>query len=175
MTEPASPYAPPSPYPVTAQQSRRRPMALRHLASALLALAAAPVGILVLDYGAGEYLRERLVRLDSSGGGAELAIMFAGALVLMLVAALSRLSGLGPILAGIVWGAFPMLWFLIDQESLFEFSQDLPSTHFWFADPPLLFVPIAALLVGAGVGGRWRGRLVPASEAEEQTSWQYRP
>lgn len=141
-------------------------MVLRHLVSAGFALLLTPVGIMVFDYGAGEYLRERIVTFQEEGSIGKILLMFLGAAILMAVALSARLSGLGPVLAGLVWGLAPMAWFMADFVSFSEFSRDLPSTHFWFSSPPLLFPLVAALLVGGGLAGRWRGRVVPAP------SWQ---
>lgn len=180
MTESGSPYAPPPPpasgFGPTTHGAERRSMGLRHLASVVLALGAAPVGILVFDYGAGEYLRERVVNFDQASAGVEIALMFLGALILMLVAVCGRLSGLGPVLAGLVWGLLPLLWFMVDFVSFSEFSRELPSTHFWFSDPPVLFALVAALLIGSGMAGRWRGQVVATSahraEPDAASGWQ---
>lgn len=170
MTESGAPYAPPPPPPNASapfappfappSRPRRRSMALRHLGSVALALALTPVGILVFDYGAGRYNLEHSRTFDNSGTAGELALMFLGAAVLVAAAASARLSGLGPVLAGLVWGVLPFVWFLADLRSFFDFSQDLPSTHFWFSSPPYLFPLVAAMLLAAGLVGRWRGRVV---------------
>ncbi len=155
--------APGTPYP-----QQRRSMVLRHLASAGFALVATPVGIAVFDYGAGQYLRDRVVRLDDSTGPGHLLLMVLGALILLAVAASGRVSGVGPVLAAFVWGAVPLLWFMVDFASFFDVSRDLSSTHFWFANPPFLFGLVAAMLAGAGIAGRWRGSPVADS------GWQHR-
>jgi hypothetical protein len=153
MTESAAPYLPPPGLP------RRSSMVLRHLASIVLALGLTPVGVLVFDYGAGKYYEERIRNFSNAGTTDELLLMLVGAVVLAAVAACSRLSGLGPVLAGLVWGVVPFVWFLADIESFFDFSQDLPSTYLWFRSPSYVFPLVAAMLVGAGLAGRWRGRL----------------
>jgi hypothetical protein len=134
-------------------------MALRHLASVVLALGLTPVGVLVLDYGAGKYYLERARNFDNSGAVGELLLVLLGALILLAVAATARLSGLGPVLAGLVWGLVPFLWFLADIESFFDLTRDLPSTYFWFGSPSYLFPLVAVACVGAGLAGRWRGGL----------------
>lgn len=161
MTESGA-YAPPPSAPHTphshVSQFGRRSMAPWHLVSVAIALVVTPVGILLFDYGAGQYLRTRAVYLEgNSGTFSELAPMALGGLLLAGVAATARLSGLGPIVAGFVWGLLPLLWFVIDVRSFFDVMQDLPLNHFWFASPPFLFGLVAALLVGSGAGGRWRG------------------
>lgn len=153
MTESAAPYFPP-PGP-----SRRSSMVLRHLASVVLALGLTPVGVLVFDYGAGNYYLERARSFDNSGTTGELLLMLVGAVILVAVAVTARISGLGPVLAGLVWGVAPFVWFLTDVRSFFDFTRDLPSAYFWFASPSYLFPLVAVLCFGSGLAGRWRGSL----------------
>lgn len=134
----------------------------RHLIGVAFAFVATPVGLMVFDYGATRYLQTRaLYGSEGRGGFTELTLMVAGALVLMAVVASARVSGLGPILAGFLWALVPLIWFMIDLGSFYSFSQDLPSTHFWFSNPPFLFGLVAPLFVGAGLAGRWRGQVKP--------------
>lgn len=161
MTDQGSAYPPP-PYqsaPADPGASARHPMVVRHLLGAAFALVATPVGLFVLDYGAGEYLRDRAVRLEDATVSGYSLLMLLGAGILGLVAASARVSGLGPVLAGLLWAAVPLLWFMVDVSSFYSAMRDLPGTHYWFSDPPMLFAPTAALLVGAGLAGRWRGAL----------------
>lgn len=148
---------PPAGLPAPARVGRRS-MAVRHIASVVIALGATPVGIVLFDYGAGKYLRERAINFsDGTEGLGWLVLMLVGGLVLMAVAFAARLSGLGPIVAGLLWGLVPLLWFVLDFSSFYDFSRDLPSTHFWFSNPPYLFGLVAPLLIGSGLAGRWRG------------------
>ncbi|MCR1785121.1 hypothetical protein KVF89_21460 [Nocardioides carbamazepini] len=165
MTASGAPFAPPpppgqGPPSPFAQPARplRESMVLRHVVGVVVALGLTPVGILVFDYGAGRYARERMVTLEDSGATGELVLMFVGALILAAVAASARVSGLGPVVAGLLWGGVPFVWFLADLPSFFDFAQDLPSNHYWFAVPTYLFPLVAALLVGSGLAGRWRAR-----------------
>ncbi|MCG8150809.1 hypothetical protein GUY44_09990 [Pimelobacter simplex] len=158
---PPPPYAPtPAPTPGSAPVPRspaRSSMVLRHLAGAVIGLVVTPVGILVFDYGSGKYLQERARNFGDAAITGNLVVMALGALILLAVAASARLSGLGPVLAGLVWGGLPFVWYLVDLTGFFKLSRDLPSTFFWFAVPSYLFPLVGALLVGAGLGGRWRG------------------
>jgi len=151
---PSSSFAPPP----TARPVRGS-MVLRHLVGAAVGLVVTPVGILLFDYGAGKYLQQRARSFDDTVITGNLVVMALGALVLVAVAASARLSGLGPVLGGLVWGGLPFLWYLVDLQGFFKLSRDLPSTFFWFAVPVYLFPLVGALLVGAGLGGRWRGAL----------------
>lgn len=160
MTDSGAPYAPPPPPVAFAHTPRtgRQSMALRHLASVGIALLATPVGLLLFDYGATRYLRGQAygASLDEGSAG-QFVIMFAGGLVLTGVAATARISGLGPVLAALVWALVPFLWFVIDTTGYYSTMTDLPSTHFWFSNPPILFGAVGALLLGGGLAGRWRG------------------
>lgn len=149
---------PPTGFSAPAGRVVRGSMWPRHLISVAIAFVATPVGIVMFDYGAGKYLRERAITFgDGTEGIGWLVLLFAGGFVLMIVALTGRISGLGPVVAGLLWGLAPLLWFVIDLGSFYEFSRDLPSTHFWFANPPFLFGLVAPLLIGSGLVGRWRG------------------
>lgn len=156
---PPPPPAGPTPSYPTPAGSGRSPMVLRHVASVVVAMVLTPIGVLVFDYGSGKYLQERVRTLGDSGATGELVLLVLGALILMAVAASARLSGLGPVLAGLVWGGIPFLWFVVDLPGFYEFARDLPSTYYWFSVPGYLFPLVGALLVGAGLGGRWRGQV----------------
>lgn len=164
---PANGFGPPAPFgssgpgPGSPGSPRRRSMAWRHVVSPLVALVVTPIGLALVDYGAGKYVQD-VYRYADSGWSAELLWILAGGLFLTVAAAATRLSGLGPVLAALVWAVAPFLWFVVDAGSFFELSQDLPSTHFWFSYAPIEFPLLGALLLGAGIGGRWRGRVVPS-------------
>ena len=168
MTEsnaPAPPHPPTGPTPTGALPAGRvvrRSMVVRHIVGTVIALVATPIGILVFDYGASEYLIRRAVRFED-GFSFDLVVMFVGGAVLLAVAASARLSGLGPIVAAIVWCTPLLLWFVFDPGSFYDFSRDLPGSRFWFRDPPFLFGLVAPLLIGSGIAGRWRGAAVPAA------------
>lgn len=157
---PSNDFGPPPPFGSPAPGSpRRRSMVWRHIVGPLVALLATPVGFALIDYGATRYIQD-VYRYADPGWSAELLWLVAGGLALTVAAASARLSGLGPILAFLVWALAPFLWFLSDGAGFYEFSRDLPSTHFWFSYAPLEFPLLGALLLGAGLGGRWRGRVV---------------
>jgi hypothetical protein len=156
------PYDPPGPSgPTGPTTPRRRAMLWRHVVGPLVALVATPIGLALVDYGADRYVRETYASFDD-GWSAELLWLIAGGLFLVVAAASARLSGLGPILAAVVWTVVPFCWFVFDRGGFFDLVSDLPSTHLWFSYAPIEFPLAGALLVGAGVGGRWRGRVVPS-------------
>lgn len=157
MTDSGAQYAPPAAFAPTRRPGRQS-MVLRHLASAGIALAVTPIGLTVFDYGAFGYLRTQAYGLsDGEGSVGKFVVMFVGGLLLTAVAATARLSGLGPILAALLWAFVPFLWFVIDTVGFYSTMDDLPSTHFWFSNPPLLFGTVGAMLLGSGLAGRWRG------------------
>ncbi len=160
MTESGETYPPPPSLPPSfpPAPAGRSSMVLRHVIGTAVALVLTPIGLLVFDYGSGRYLQERLRTFDESVGAGPLALMIVGLLILAVVAVSARLSGLGPLLAGLVWGGLPFLWVLLDLSSFLRMARDLPGTYFWFSVPTYLFPLVGALLVGAGVAGRWRGR-----------------
>lgn len=162
---PSHDFGPPAPFgssgPGAPGSPRRRSMVWRHLLGPLVALGATPFGLALVDYGAGQYLRDVYAFADS-GWSAELLWLLAGGLALTVAALSARLSGLGPVLAALVWGLAPFLWFVSDPGGFYDFSRELPSTHYWFAYAPIEFPLLGALLLGAGIAGRWRGRVVPS-------------
>lgn len=159
---PSHDFGSPGPHgPAGPSSPRRRPMLWRHLVGPLVALVATPVGLALVDYGADRYNRETFVTLET-GWSAELLWLVAGGLLLAVAAASARLSGLGPLLAALVWAFVPFAWFVFDRGSFFDLASDLPSTHLWFGYAPIEFPLVGALLLGAGIGGRWRGRVVPS-------------
>ena len=152
---PAPAPPPPPPAPASPPRTGGVPMAVRHLLSVVVAVVVAPIGLLVFDYGAEEYNIQRQVYLDQSHTGKGLVLIVVGAVLLLLVAALGRVSGLGPVVAGLLYGVAPFLWFHLDLSSFYSRARDLPSTHLWFGAAAYELPLAAVLLVGAGLAGRW--------------------
>ncbi len=81
---------------------------------------------------------------------------------LFLLAALAgRLSALGPLLAGLVWGVGPLVWVMLDFPSFVDRLNDLPefydNTGFGlYAVGFAVFPAVAGLLIGTAIAGRWR-------------------
>lgn len=147
--------------PGFAAPPRRRPMLWRHLLGPVVALTATPLGLALVDYGGGQYLLD-VYRALEPGWSADLLWLVAGGLVLTVAALSARISGLGPVLAAVVWGVVPFVWFVADPGSFYRFTRDLPSTHPWLSSAPVELALLGALLLGAGIAGRWRGRVVPS-------------
>ena len=78
-----------------------------------------------------------------------------------MAAAAGRISGLGPLLAGLVLGAGPCAWILLDHTSYVNRANDLPElwshTSFGLVGAAVVLYPtVAGLLLGAALAGRWR-------------------
>jgi hypothetical protein len=134
----------------------------RHAASVLLSF----LGVLGA-YGAVDYGFYRTLGPDLTayqGGEISDQAMIACAVAagcLFLAAAASRISGLGPLLAGLVLGAGPCAWIVLDHASYVERANDLPElwdhTSFGLVGAAVVLYPtVAGLLIGAAVAGKWR-------------------
>lgn len=145
-----------------------------HVASAFFSLLLTAVALVALDYS----LSQGLINVGQAADGARvsddagIAMAVAGG-VLLLVAALSRLSGLGPLLAGLVWGVLPAVGYALVPAEMNQRIADLPDPYADFltglGGSPAVFPVLGGLLVGIGVFGRWRGTLVePASTDNTQ-------
>lgn len=133
------------------------PMVLRHLVSLAVCLVVTPMALAVLDFGAGDYMRRVNVLIEVGGRDTikDVALIGTACVLLLLVAACGRLSGLGPVVAGVLYGVLPFAWFILDTASFLRASVRLPSTHLWFEAAPYELPLAAALLIGAGIAGRW--------------------
>ena len=139
---------------------------VRHVFSVLLCLGLVPAGYFLIDYGfsrdiAGDEaaFASPLTRADTTTSG----YVVAGIGVLLLVALLSRLSGLGPLIAGLAFGVLPTAVALIRPLWMPGRIDDLPDLYdhigAGLTGAQMIVFPItAALLVGLGLTGRWRAR-----------------
>jgi hypothetical protein len=141
----------------------------RHVASVLLSF----LGVLGA-YGAVDYSFYRALGPDLTvyqGGELSDKTMIACAVAagcVFLAAAAARISGLGPLLAGLVLGAGPCAWIALDHASYVARANDLPElwnhTSFGLVGAAVVLYPIlAGLLLGAAVAGRWRRAAVTTS------------
>ena len=102
--------------------------------------------------------------------------MIAGAIAtgcLLVAAAAGRISGLGPLLAGLVLGAGPGAWIVLDHASYVDRANDIPEiwnhTSFGLVGAAVVLYPsVAGLLLGAAVAGKWR-RPAPAGQVHDLT------
>jgi hypothetical protein len=139
--------------------------ALRHLASAVVALLAVPAGYLALDYAGTDAVHRQAQQFGEGALPTRTVALLVVAVGLFLAAGLAgRLSGLGPLLAGILWGAVPTVWLLVDYSSFTRRVLDLrdavePYDRFTFGVLQysyFVFPIVCGLLLGLAVAGRWR-------------------
>lgn len=153
---------PPSPYrgmPPPPPAAASGGMAVRHLVSVLVAVIATPIALALFDLGVTRWYVYAAQRLDPEGApflAYVLAVL--GCVLLLVAAAAGRVSGLGPAVAGVLWGVIPGLWLLIDIQSFWEATRELPEVWdhpFWFSYAPFMLPLAGVLLIGAGIAGRW--------------------
>lgn len=134
----------------------------RHVASVLVSF----LGVLGA-YGAVDYGFYRALGPDLTvyqGGELSDRAMIACAVAagcLFLAAAAGRISGLGPLLAGLVLGAGPCAWIALDHASYVARANDIPEmwnhTSFGLVGAAVVLYPtVAGLLIGVAVAGKWR-------------------
>ena len=134
----------------------------RHAASVLISA----LGMLGA-YGAVDYGFYRTLGTDLTvyqGGEISDNAMIAFAIAagcLFVAAAAGRISGLGPLLAGLVLGAGPSAWIVLDNASYVARANDIPEmwnhTSFGLVGAAVVLFPTAAgVMLGAAVAGRWR-------------------
>ena len=152
---------PPDEQPVVTRRGRGLG-ANRHVASVLLSA----LGVLGA-YGAVDYGFYRTLGSDLTvyqGGEISDQAMIACAIAagcLFVAAAAGRISGLGPLLAGLVLGAGPCAWIVLDHASYVARANDLPEmwshTSFGLVGAAVVLYPtVTGLLLGAAVAGKWR-------------------
>jgi hypothetical protein len=134
----------------------------RHLGSIVLSF----LGVLGA-YGAVDYAYYRSLGPGLTvyqGGELSDHTLVAGAVAaacLFVAAAAGRVSALGPLLAGLVLGAGPCAWIVLDHQSYVDRANDIPEiwshTSFGLVGASVVLYPVVAgLLIGTAVAGRWR-------------------
>jgi hypothetical protein len=147
--------------PVVARRGRGLG-ANRHLGSVVISFLGVIGAYGAVDYGFYRTLGSDLTAYQGGEVADRAMIAFGLAAVCCLVAAAAgRLSGLGPLLAGIVLGAGPSAWLVLDRASFVDRANDIPEiwdhTSFGLVGAgPVLYPVVAGLLIGAAVAGRWR-------------------
>ena len=134
----------------------------RHMGSVLLSFLGVLGAYGAVDYGFYRSLGPELTAYQ--GGELSDKAMIACAVAagcLFVAAAAGRLSGLGPLLAGLVLGAGPCAWIALDHASYVARANDIPEmwnhTSFGLVGAAVVLYPtVAGLLIGAAVAGRWR-------------------
>jgi hypothetical protein len=158
-TQPIQSAAPPE--PVVTRRGRGLG-ANRHLSSMLLSLLGVLGAYAAVDYGFYRSLGKGLTVYQ--GGALSDQAMISAAVAagcLFVAAAAGRISGLGPLLAGLVLGAGPSAWIVLDRASFVARANDIPElwnhTSFGLVGAAVVLYPtVAATMLGAAVAGRWR-------------------
>jgi hypothetical protein len=157
----------PTPDPVVARRSRGLG-GNRHLGSVLLSFLGVIGAYGAVDYGFYRTLGPGLTAYQ--GGELSDNVLIAGGIAggcLFLAALAGRISGLGPLLAGLVLGVGPCAWLVLDRASYIDRANDLPElwdhTSFGLVGAAVVLYPtVAGLLLGAAFAGRWRRPAPPA-------------
>jgi hypothetical protein len=151
------------PEPAPEAPRRGRGLGLnRHLGSVLLSFLAVLGAYGALDYGFYRAYTSAQAPLDQGAlSDRTMIALGAAALCLLVAAAAGRISGLGPLLAGLVLGAAPAAWVFLDFSSYVSRLDDVPEmwehTTFGLSYVAFAVYPVVAgLLVGAAFAGRWR-------------------
>ncbi|MCW2756922.1 MAG: hypothetical protein JWO46_668 [Nocardioidaceae bacterium] len=135
---------------------------LRHLLSVVVSVVALPLGLVALDYSLNKGLNRNIVQYRDGLPPIEALGPFAVGMLLIFVAtAAGRVSGLGPLLAGVIWGAVPAAFALGAPLELTRGIRHLPHVYdaigFGVTSYGVVIFPILAVtLIGAAVSGRWR-------------------
>jgi hypothetical protein len=135
----------------------------RHLGSVVLSFLGVLGAYGALDYGFFHTLGSGLT-VYQGGDVSDRALVALGvAAGCMFLAGLAgRISGLGPLLAGLVLGAGPCAWIVLDHASYVDRMNDVPNiwgdhTTFGLVAAGVVIYPIVTgLLLGAAFAGRWR-------------------
>ncbi len=149
------------PEPVVVRQSRGLGTN-RHLASMLLSFLAVLGGYAALDFGFHRAnISAQVNLLDGALPDRTMIALGAAGLCLLIAAAAGRISGLGPLLAGLVLGVAPTVWVFLDFGSFVRRLDDVPemwdNTTFGLSVVSFAVFPtVAGLLLGAALAGRWR-------------------
>lgn len=135
----------------------------RHMTSVLLALVLVPAAYVLFDHSFYRAVRASGTVVDEGRLPLEVIVtMGIAAACCFAAAATGRISALGPLVAGLVWGAAPAVWVILDFASYAERLLDLPNVYDdlglgLFTAGFALFPAVTGLLLGTAVAGRWRG------------------
>ena len=162
LDEPRTPInADPEPAPVVARQGRGLGVN-RHLGSVVLSFLGVLGAYSAFDYGFWRANIEAQVNLSDEvlPDRTMISLCVAG-LCLLIAAGAGRISGLGPLLAGLILGAAPSAWVFLDYGSFVRRLDDVPEawdqTTFGISVVSFAVFPgVAGLLLGAALAGRWR-------------------
>ncbi|MFD6067571.1 MULTISPECIES: hypothetical protein [Amycolatopsis] len=144
----------PEPYGAQPRQaSRAVPRVLSGIGGVLLT----PVALGLVIYGGAQLQRSLSQYLSVGEDPLSLFLLILGGLLLLGVALLGALSGIGPIVGGVLWGVLPGLTFLLSPQDIMRLSYDVTGTSLgvglvtWLVMGALF--ASGFLLIGAGLVG----------------------
>ncbi len=149
------------PQPVVVRQSRGLGTN-RHLSSVVLSFLAVLGAYAALDFGFYRAnVSSQINLLDGALPDRTMIALGAAGLCVFVAAAAGRISGVGPLLAGLVLGVAPTVWVFLDFGSFVRRLDDVPevwdNTTFGLSVVSFAVFPIVGgLLIGAALAGRWR-------------------
>jgi hypothetical protein len=149
------------PEPVLVRQSRGLGTN-RHLGSVLLSSLAVLGAYAALDYGFYRAnISAQVLQRDGALADRTMIALGVAGFCLLVAAGAGRISGLGPLLAGLVLGVAPTVWVFLDFASFIHRLDDVPeawdNTTFGLSFVSFAVFPaVGGLLLGAALAGRWR-------------------
>ncbi|PRX43306.1 hypothetical protein B0I33_11639 [Prauserella shujinwangii] len=147
------PFAAPARHDPEPFVRHRRGLTGRRGLGAVLGLLLTPVGLGLLADGGVRVTTPSLRIAGNSTDWPGLGMVLGGALVLLAVALLGALSGLGPVLGGLVWGVFPGLYTLFAPDAVFAFVFDVLGGNAVTAGLSSLLAVGAVLAIGGALVG----------------------
>ncbi|MEI7055087.1 hypothetical protein WBG06_04660 [Nocardioides sp. CCNWLW239] len=140
--------------PVLGATVSAMPWPTRRWVSVVASLVLTPLGLALVMTGGYRHALDA-ARLGTSVVG--IVLMLLGVLLLFVVAATGRLAGIGPVVAGVAYGGFGLIS-LFSQEMLWNVTNliGIKSIQYGvFSYYSVLLPTVGALLIGAGLSGRW--------------------
>ncbi|NYI79889.1 hypothetical protein [Nocardioides panzhihuensis] len=140
--------------PVLGAKVSAMPWPTRRWVSVVASLVLTPLGLVLVMTGGYRHAIDA-ARLGTSVVG--IALVLLGVLLLFVVAAAGRIAGIGPVVAGVAYGGFGLIS-LFSQEILWNLTNLFGSQalrYGVFSYYAVMLPAVGALLIGAGLSGRW--------------------
>lgn len=138
----------------------------RHAASVVLGLLLTPVALALFEYVA--YVgRQHAARLDVEVDASALLAAVVAAVLLFVVAVLGRVSPLGPLVSGLVWGVLPWVMVTFFLRQYLSLVGHLPEVccqqvvgvgESFSGGLAFVYAVLGALLIGTGAAAAWPRR-----------------
>ena len=126
-----------------------------HVVSALGGLVLTPVALGLLSWGGLRQQQLIQATLSTNRDAPGIALLAGGAILLLLVASLAALSGVGPILGGLIYGVLPGVAAMAVPEWGFKLVNLMPKSDIAYGVMDFLFIGgllgVGFLLVGTGL------------------------